>query len=136
MSEQDPPHDATELLDELRARAELLERRLAEVQKQTEARVIRAELKAEAMRAGIVDPDGLKLIDTSALQLNENGEFAGAAELISEFKQAKPWLFGGPRSSSSGSMVPPSSPPRQKLATEMTESEWRHARNVLLGRRH
>lgn len=135
MSEQASNSDATDLLQELRSRAELLERRLTEVQQQAEARLIRAELKVEAIRAGIVDPDGLKLIDITALKLNDSGEFEGAAELISGLKQAKPWLFGGHRSSSSGSMAPPSSPPRQKLATEMTESEWRHARSILLGRR-
>lgn len=134
MPEQEPVPDPTELLEEFRSRAELLERRLAEVQQQAEARLIRAELKTEAIRAGIVDPDGLKLIDVSALKLNEDGEFEGAAELISEFKHAKPWLFGGQRSSSSGSMAPPSSPPRQKSATEMTESEWRRARSLLIGR--
>lgn len=135
MPEQDSNSDATDLLQELRSRAEVLERRLTEVQQQAEARLIRAELKAEAIRAGIVDPDGLKLIDVSALKLNESGEFEGAAELISEFKLSKPWLFGSQRSSSSGSIAPPSNPPRQKLATEMTESEWRHARSMLLGRR-
>lgn len=136
MSDQDTESsNTTGLLEELQSRAEALERRLTEVQQQAEARLIRAELKAEAIRAGIVDPDGLKLIDISALKLNDSGEFEAAAELISEFKQAKPWLFGSQRSSSSGSAAPPSSPPRQKLATEMTESEWRRARNILLGRR-
>ncbi len=135
MPEQESTADTSEGLEELRSRAELLERRLAEIQQQTEARLIRAELKTEAIRAGIIDPDGLKLIDISALKLNGDGEFEGAAELISEFKNSKPWLFGRQRSSSSGSMAPPSSPPRQKLATEMTESEWRHARGLLIGRR-
>lgn len=135
MPEQETAVETTEILEELRSRAELLERRLVEVQRQAEARLIRAELKTEAIRAGIVDPDGLKLIDVSALKFNEDGEFEGATELISEFKRAKPWLFGGQRSSSSGSMAPPSSPPRQKSATEMTESEWRHARSLLIGRR-
>lgn len=139
MSDQDPlgtdANSATQLLEELRSRAETLERRLSEMQQQAGARLIRAELKAEAIRVGIVDPDGLKLIDISALKLNEDGEFESAAKLISEFKQAKPWLFEAHRSSSSGSVAPRSSPPRQKLATEMTESEWRHARSVLLGRR-
>ncbi len=36
---------------------------LPAVQQDTEARLIRAELKAEAMRAGMIDIDGLKLID-------------------------------------------------------------------------
>ena len=38
-----------------------LERQLTELQRQTEGRLVRAELKAEAMRAGMIDLDGLRL---------------------------------------------------------------------------
>ena len=48
---------------ELRARAEVLERRLAETEQEARGRVLRAELKVEAVRAGMVDLDGLKLLD-------------------------------------------------------------------------
>ncbi len=48
---------------DLRTRAESLERRLAEIEHEAQARVVRAELKVEAVRAGIVDLDGLKLLD-------------------------------------------------------------------------
>jgi hypothetical protein len=128
----DPTAD---VLIELRSRADALERQLAEVQRQTEARVIRAELKAEAVRAGIVDPDGLKLLDTSNAKLNKDGEVEGADALIAELKRAKPWLFGGFPSSSSSAIAPPAMPPRQKLATDMTDSEWRTARAALRKRR-
>lgn len=131
-----PQHDpAAEILVELRSRAEALERQLAEVQRHTEQRIIRAELKAEAVRAGIVDPDGLKLIDSSGVRLNGDGDVEGAVTLIAELKRAKPWLFGNPASSSSSALAPPSTPPRQKLATEMSEDEWRAARTALLKRR-
>lgn len=126
---------AADVLMELRSRADALERQLVEVQRQTEARIVQAELKAEAVRAGIVDPDGLKLLDTSNAKLNKDGEVEGASALIAELKRAKPWLFGGLSSSSSSSLVPPAMPPRQKLATDMTEDEWRTARAALLKRR-
>ncbi len=129
--------DATNLLNELRSRAEALERQLAEVQRQTEARIVHAELKAEAIRAGIVDPDGLKLLDISTVKLNKDGEVESAGTLIADLKRAKPWLFGSssPISTSSSSAAPPAQAPRQKLAMDMTEDEWRSARAALLKRR-
>ncbi len=129
--------DAADVLSELRSRAEALERQLADVQRQTEARIVRAELKAEAIRAGIVDPDGLKLLDTSTVKLNGDGEVESASALIADLKRAKPWLFGtsSPASTSSSAAAPPAQPPRQKLAMDMTEDEWRSARAALLKRR-
>ena len=53
------------------SRAEGLEHRLADLQKEMEARVITAELKVEAVRAGMIDLDGLKLIDRTPLRLND-----------------------------------------------------------------
>lgn len=121
-------------LAELKSRAEALERQLTEVQLQTEARLIRAELKTEALRAGMIDLDGLKLIDTHALKLNAEGEVEGVARLMAELRKTKPWLFGG-LSSSSPASAPQVQPPRAKLATEMTDSEYRAARAALLRRR-
>ena len=75
----DPAHDP---LDELRARAEFLERQLAEVQQRTETQLMRAELKVEAIRAGMIDLDGLKLADLSELKFGVDGEVAGASALL------------------------------------------------------
>ena len=127
--------DAADVLIELRARADALELQLAEVRQQTEARIVRAELKAEAIRAGIVDPDGLKLLETADIKLNKDGEVEDAGALITELKRAKPWLFGSALSSSSSAIAPPVTPLRQKLATEMSDDEWRAARTALLKRR-
>ena len=57
-------------------------------------RIIRAELKASALKAGMVDMDGLKLADLSSIKLNESGEVEGAEQLMEEMKKAKPYLFG------------------------------------------
>ena len=115
-------------------RATRLEARLAELELATRAQVIRAELKAEAVRAGIVDLDGLKLVDTTAVILNAAGEVEGAAALMVALRRAKPWLFGG-TSSSSAAAAPAAQPPQTRKATEMNYAEWQAARKELLRRR-
>lgn len=98
-----------------------------------EQRVIRAELKALAVKAGIVDLDGLKLVDLSSVKLNEQGEVEGADALIDGLKQAKPYLFGTPGSSSTAT-PPGKDPPPQKKATEMSKEEYEAERKKLLGK--
>ncbi|GAN76367.1 hypothetical protein [Acidisphaera rubrifaciens] len=122
------------IVAELRQRAETLEQQLASVQRDTETRIVQAELRAEALRAGIVDMDGLKLADASQARLNDRGEVEGAAQVVAQLRRNKPWLFTG-ASSSSAASVPPAQAPRQKRATEMDDSEWRAARSELLRRR-
>jgi hypothetical protein len=128
------PDSVHDPLNELRARAELLERQLAEVQQRTEVQLVRAELKAEAIRAGMVDLDGLKLVDASRVTLSALGEVEGVPELMTQLKKNKPWLFSA-MSLSSTAMPPPAQVPRQKMATEMTDAEYRAARDVLLRNR-
>lgn len=122
-------------VDELRARAEHLEQKLNDFQQRSDTRLVRAEMKAEAIRAGMIDLDGLKLLDLSAVTLNEKGEIDDASELMARFKKAKPWLFGTP-SSSSPLSAPLAQPPRQKHATEMTHAEYTVARAALLKQRY
>ena len=120
--------------DELRARAEGLEQRLREAMDTQQHLLLRAELKVEAVRAGMVDLDGLKLLDTSDLRLGANGEVEGAQAVMQKLRRSKPWLFGQSSSSSPGA-PPPAQPPVRKLATEMSADEWRSARADLLRRR-
>jgi hypothetical protein len=115
---------------DLSAHAAALERQLAEAH----GRLIRAELKAEAVRAGMVDLDGLKLLDTGKLRLGDDGEVEGAASLMRELRRSKPWLFGA-GSSSSTAGAPPAQAPKPRLATEMNVEEWQKARADLLKRR-
>lgn len=135
MSDDTPtPTAANDPLDELRTRAEALERQLAEVQLRTEAQLIRAGLKVEAVRAGMVDLDGLKLIDPSEVKLDAGGEVEGAPALMARLKKAKPWLFAA-ASLSSTAIPPPAQALRQKLATEMTDAEYRTARQAVVRNR-
>jgi hypothetical protein len=110
-----------------------LEQRLAALEAQLRERLVRAELKAHAVRAGMVDLDGLKLADTSGLTLDERGEVVGAEALMASLRRAKPWLFGA-ASTSSAASAPPAQPPRAKLATEMTDAEWQASKAELLRR--
>ncbi len=117
----------------LRARLDRLERDTHENRRQTEQRVIFAELKVEAMHAGIIDLDGLQFLDMTQVHLSEDGGVADGTELISRLKRAKPWLFSVP-SSSSTAKVPPSTPTRQKLARDMSDEEYRIARANIIKR--
>ncbi len=112
----------------LRAHAEALERQLHEAELQSASRLRHAELKAEATRAGIVDLDGLKLIDPSMQTEPE------ASVVIAKLRRDKPWLFAS-TSSSSAALPPQPAPMKRKLATEMNLEEWRAARAELLRRR-
>ena len=101
--------------EDLRVRAELLERKIDELHLQSNMRLIRAEMKIEAIRAGMVDLDGMKLLDLSEVKLNDEGEVPDAGERIARLKKAKPWLFGMPSSSS----------PVRSSRTTTTSSSWR-----------
>lgn len=99
------------------------------------ARLLQAELRTEAVRAGMVDLDGVRLIDPAALTLNEAGSLDGGPALMARMRQDKPWLFGkAGTSSSSGAVPPPAAPATRRLAMDMGVDEWRAARAELLRR--
>jgi hypothetical protein len=129
------PDMGTDITTALQQRAERLEHEIAEVRREAEIRLIKAELRSEALYAGMIDLDGLKLVDTSTLTFDGDGTIVGAAALMRNFKKIKPWLFGGV--SSSNPTIPPIAQPSQaKLATEMTDSEYKAARAALLRQRN
>jgi hypothetical protein len=121
--------------EDWQARAETAEAALADAQAQANARLIRAELKAEAVRAGMIDLDGLKLIDLAEVGLNQNGEVADAASILAKLKRTKPWLFGNAASSSAAANPPRPEPPRMRHARELSHAEWLEARAALLRRK-
>jgi hypothetical protein len=127
MSEPEMENDAT-AFEALKAHAESLERQLHEAEIQSVARLRQAELKSEAMRAGIIDLDGLRLLDTTS---QNDGE---PALVIAKLRREKPWLFAA-ASSSAAASPPQAAPLKRKLATEMSIEEWRAARAELLRRR-
>lgn len=98
-----------------------------------DARVIRSELKALAIAAGMVDLDGLKLADLSTVKIKD-GEVEGAAEMMEALKKAKPYLFGNATTSGTHK-VPSSDKPKLKLATEMTKEEYATSKAALIAKR-
>ncbi len=88
-----PEEDSGRLRQQLaEARAALETERVAANQ-----RLLRAEIKAAAVRLGAHDPnDLLKLIDTSAVAIGKDGEAVGLDEFLAAVKAAKPWAFSGP----------------------------------------
>ena len=97
---------------------------VAEATTAANGRIVLAELKAEAIRAGMVDPDGLKLLDTSKVALVEDGTVKVPDGFFDEAKKAKPWLFGAtPNSTSSTSSPPKPGDTDIKLAKDMTDAE-------------
>jgi hypothetical protein len=125
------PEIQSNLEETLNSRLDRLENENRESRQRSEQRIILAEMKVEAIRSGMIDLDGLKFLDMAQIRLEESGAVAGGSELIAQLKRTKPWLFAVP-SSSSIARVPPSKPTRQKLATEMTDDEYRVARQSIL----
>lgn len=107
------------------------EGKVKEAHTAAEQRVIRAELKAEALKAGMVDLDGLKLADLSKVKINEACEVEGADALMEELKKAKPYLFSGNQHSSTPGNPPNPTPPVAKKATEMSAEEYAAARSKI-----
>jgi hypothetical protein len=94
-------------------------------------RLIQAELKAHAVRAGIIDLDCLKLLDSSSLKIDDEGNVPGAAASLATLQRDKPWLFAKANSSHTAP-APAPEPPKTRMAKEMSVEEWRTARDRLI----
>ena len=117
--EREAAVDAAKLaaLEEARAQG-------AELQKALKERLVLAELRNAALKAGMVDLDGLKLADLSSVALDERHEVSGADELVSRLKEAKPYLFARPSPGSSNPEPPPKPGDKTpKMAKDMTQAE-------------
>ena len=109
--------------------------KIAEATSAADKRVIRAELKAEALKAGMIDLDGLQLADLSAVKLNDKGEVEGGAAAIEALKKAKPYLFGATSTSTPGNPPKPA-PAGGKSVLDMTPEEYRaHKQKTLAASR-
>lgn len=114
--------------------AEDYDNEIQQLRSEYDARLVTAHLRTEAVRAGMIDLDGLKLIDASAIRLNSDDRLVGSRELMDGLRRSKPWLFGS-SSSSSAAAAPNSKPVQQKTALDMTDEEYLAARASLTRRR-
>ena len=115
---------------------------IATVRSEANGRVIRAELKTHAIKAGIIDLDGLRLADMSKLSLGEDGEVIGAEALIATLRQEKPYLFTDGRTGiatgTTGQLQRPPSPasPGAVDARTLSREAWQAERDRLLAGTH
>jgi hypothetical protein len=115
-----------EILDEHSANEEIVKLR-----NDFQIRLVAANLRTEAVRAGMIDLDGLRLIDLSSVHLDEQDKIVGGRKIMTELRRTKPWLFGSP-STSSAAVPPASLPVRQKSAMDMTNEEYAVARTAVI----
>jgi hypothetical protein len=140
-TQQKPPPEtfSTEYVKNLeegwRLKLSEAEAKIIAAQTATNDRIVLAEMKAAALKAGMIDEDGLKMADLSRIKLNKDGGLEGAAELLANLKQAKPYLFAQPPGSSHAGSPPPPKAPHAKKATEMSAAEYAIARRAATGKR-
>lgn len=129
---QEAEKKAQEAEDRAKKAGEDAEGKVKEATTAAEKRIIRAELKAEAIKAGIVDLDGLSLADLSGVKIDENGEVVGGKEAIEKLKESKPYLFGTKKSTSSKDEPPkPKDQGQPKSARDMDKDEWKKKKREL-----
>lgn len=119
-----PELDARSNLDEQPASEEISKLRI-----DFQTRLIAANLRTEAVRAGMIDLDGLKLVDLSAVHLDDADKIVDGRKLMIDLRRAKPWLFGA-ASTSNATVAPASQPVRRKTAMDMTDEEYAAARSA------
>ncbi len=107
--------------------------KVGEAQKVADQRIIRAELKTAALKAGMVDLDGLKLADLTAIKLDEKGEVVGAEELMKSLKEAKPYLFGAPATTTTTTTIAPKKEPAKPFDARKATPEEVSAQARKLG---
>jgi hypothetical protein len=124
LAEVQPSPDQDNDLD---GQPETASEEITKLRDEFQARLVIASLRTEAVRAGMIDLDGLKMVDVSSVRLGTDDRVIGGRKLMDDFRRTKPWLFGTP-SSSSAAVAPASQPVRTKTALEMTDDEYAAAR--------
>jgi hypothetical protein len=113
---QEAAESAKKAQDEAIAKAQEAEQRAAQ-------RIIKAEMKAHAIKAGIVDIDALALADLSGVKFNDAGEIEGADAAIEALKKAKPYLFA--QTTASTQQPPKVGKQETKTARDLSDADLR-----------
>jgi hypothetical protein len=128
---QEAEKKAVDAADAAKKAAEEATGKIEEASKSAQLRIIKAELKAFAVKAGIVDLDGLAFIDMTKVKLSDAGEIEGADEAIDALRKAKPYLFT--KTTASTTKVPEKTSTESKKVTELPEAEYRAERRRQFG---
>jgi hypothetical protein len=110
------------------------ETKIAEFSNSANQRIIRAELKAQAVKAGMIDLDGLKLLDTSTITIDKNGDIVIPDGFFEDAKKAKSYLFattGADTGTTTQTKLAPKPATGTKSVVEMTDEEYAIARAEL-----
>lgn len=70
-----------------------LEQKISEVSGTYKKELMLTKVQVEAVKAGIIDLDGVKLADFSKVSFDEENNLVGSNELIEDLKKNKPYLF-------------------------------------------
>jgi hypothetical protein len=71
-----------------------LNSKITDLESKSQERIVKAEVKAFAAKAGVIDLDAaLKLADMSKVKLNDDQEVTGVEEMLNDLKEKRPYLF-------------------------------------------
>jgi len=73
--------------------AETAQREKVEAEARFKTKLVELALMTEAIKQGIVDPDGVRLVDSSQVKIDKDWNVEGAKETIEALKAAKSYLF-------------------------------------------
>lgn len=114
----------TETAGKLTAAEKAAQEAQTTAQKNADERVLKAELRAFAIKHGVVDAaDALKVLDLSGVKLDADGNIVGADELFEAAKKSKPYLFGTTNTTSTEKKPPPTDG-KVKDVRNMTDAEY------------
>ena len=111
-----------ELRTDLTGKLTAAETKAQEAEAKALERSTMADLRIAAKDAGMVDLDGLKLLDRAKVKLTDAGDVENGADLMAQLKKDKPYLFGG-NSSSNPQKPPKPDDGKAKKYKDMTPEE-------------
>ena len=133
---------ATEMEGKAREAAEALTNATADAdgkvtaaQQTANERILRAELKTVALKAGMVDLDGLKLADLSTVKLTDAGEVEGAEALMTLLKEKKPYLFAAASTTTQTNTPPTPKDLANKDARTLSSEDYKAQKAALIARK-
>ena len=107
--------------------------KIGEVDQAAKDQVKAARLEALALREGLIDLDGLKLLDLSKITQKDDGTFEGVDEVFKAAKEAKPYLFGQKQANSSTPGQNPKLGDQKPVdARKLTDEEYKQQKAALI----